>query len=466
MPEETTSTSHQWPTKLYLDDTSIPRLPPPPLLSSSSHRGHNRSRTTVDIPPLLPSRSPSHSPTRSSTFLPFFGSSRSSSPRRAPASPAEAAEFAVDETTEESIQRKGGLGKVEKLSSWFEGSSQPVNIGLVASPKQDGDIPGANGQVMETMFSGSQESVPSTKEQRPIMSSANSSTSRFSLFTRKSANTQPKSNPDDLVNLDIKSALFPDGSGEEYSPAAFKKLQQNAESVIRLLQATYKDNLAALKKTTSERNVQADELEAEKTRSAHLKLQLTEMSDRAREQEMALVALRTENERLKSNETALKSIRVITDHTPLDRPFTPDLTESSRHRTNRSSDVSFAESVDSASSDMTHADSVFSHTVEGSLAELARSPGTSVGCPSPALKNATVAITPSIQHSPQIEHLKSLTTNIMVAECQKCRGMRPQEAWDVLNVMQPENQALKQRVLELEKVVEEAFDICVWHPES
>lgn len=298
------------------------------------------------------------------------------------------------------------------------------------------------------------------------MHSANSSTSRFSLFSRKSSTVQPKSKPDDLANLDVKSLLFPDGPADEFSPAAFKNLQQNAEGVIRLLQAAYKENLTALKKTTSERNVQADELEAEQMRSAHLKMQLTEMSDRAREQEMSLVSLKAENDKLKANEVALKSIRVITDHTSLEQSFTPEHVDTPRLRNNRSSDVSFAESVDSAASDMTHADSVFSHEADGGLAAHMRSPGTSVGCPSPALKNAIVAVTPSIQHSPQSEHLRSLTTNIMVAECQKCRGMKPSEAWDVLSVMQPENQALKQRVLELEKVVEEAFSICVWHPET
>lgn len=278
----------------------------------------------------------------------------------------------------------------------------------------------------------------------------------------------PKSNPDDLATADVRSVLFPDGVPDEFSPAAFKSLQQNAESMIRRLQAAYSDNLATLKKVTSERNVQADELEAEQTRSAHLKMQLTDMSDRAREQEIALVALRTENERLKTNEAALKSIRVITDHTSLQGSFESELADTPRSRTSRSSDVSFVESVDSATSDMTHADSVFSHPPsDRGLADLGRSPGTSVGCPSPTLKNvATVPTTPSIQHSPQIEHLKSLTTNIMVAECQKCKGMKPQEAWEVLSVMQPENQALKRRVMELEKVVEEAFDICVWHPET
>lgn len=352
-----------------------------------------------------------------------------------------------------------------KLASWFEGSSEPVNIGLVASPKQGTDQSDADSQVMETMFSGSSDSVPSLKDQKPIMQSANSSTSRFSLFSRKSSTVQHKSNSEDLATLDIKGALFPDGAPDEFSPAAFKNLQQNAESLLRLLQTAYKENLATLKKTTSERNVQADELEAEQTRSAHLKMQLTEMSDRAREQEKLLISMTAENERLRANEAALKSIRVITDHTALDRPSTPEHNGKSQSRRNRTSDISFVESVDSAGTDMTHADSVFSHEAEGGLAEQMRSPGTSIGCPSPTLKHVSVPVTPSIQRSPQTEHLRSLTTNIMVAECQKCRGMKPQEAWEVLSIIQPENQALKARVVELEKAVEEAFNICVWHAE-
>lgn len=92
-----------------------------------------------------------------------------------------------------------------KLASWFEGSSEPVNIGLVASPKQGTDQSDADSQVMETMFSGSSDSVPSLKDQKPIMQSANSSTSRFSLFSRKSLTVQHKSNSEDLATLEVGS---------------------------------------------------------------------------------------------------------------------------------------------------------------------------------------------------------------------------------------------------------------------
>ncbi|KAK5942139.1 hypothetical protein PMZ80_006093 [Knufia obscura] len=443
-------------TKLNLDDNSIPRLPPP-----ASSRGHSRSRTSLDIPPLY-SRSPSHSPTRSSTFLPFFSSSRSPSPRRA-ATPGDAAEFTIDEEAEEHTQRRQRPGKVERITSWFEGSSEPVNIGLITSPTKEQE----ESEVMETMFSGSregsQEAVPTTNTatQRPVMQSANNSTSRFSFFRRPSV-APVRPHQDELESLSIRDTLFPDGHPDEFSPAAFKNLQQNAEGALKMFQQAYRESMLAMRRAVSEKNIQADELEASQTRNEHLKAQLLEIADRAADQEKLISSLQAENEQMKANEAALRSIRVITDHTSADRLESATGTQRQSRR-NRSSDVSYTESIDSASTDLSTAASVFSH--DGNNDNDLRSPGTSVGCPSPIVKHARV-VTPHIHQHSQAEHLRSMTTNVMVAvpECQKCHGQRSDEAWEILGVMKAESAALKERVQVLEKANESAMDLLTWMP--
>lgn len=437
-----TSDAVSWPQRVHLDDSSIPSLPPP-----ASTRGHARSRTAIEIPPLLP-RSPSHSPTRSSTFLPFIGSSRSSSPKRA--SPSDAAEFSVEDT--DSTKRKHRSGrKVDGLASWFEGSSAPVNIGLVGSSKKEEE---QDDCVMETMFSGSQESLqPNTSQpQRPTMQSSTSSTSKFGFFSRRSTTVQPQLKSDDIAELDITDILFPDGLPDEICSASFRVLQQNAENALRSLQSAYKSQSLLLKKIRSERNIQADELEASTTRNEHLKAQLLEMADRSAEQEKLTAALKSENEQLKANETALRSIRVITDHTSLDND------RSYPTRRNRASDMSFAESINSAHTQSSSADSVFSHDEH----DLSRSPGTSVGCPSPTLKHACRVTTPHIQANPAAEHLKSLTTNIVSLGCNVCHGRKPQEAWEVVSMLKAENTGLKEQIMMLEKSHENAIDYLTW----
>lgn len=441
----------QWP--LYLDDTSIPQLPPP-----ASSRGHARSRTAIDIPPLL-SRSPSHSPTRSNTFLPFFNS-RSPSPKQTPS-----AEFPIDPISEESLQKRTRSGKVDKLTSWFEGHSEPVNIGLVASPKQEVEQPtlynpdGTSTAILESQSSLGSFSPPV----RPAMAPANSS--RFSFFRKTSTTVQPRSRVDDFVNLSTKDILFPDGPSDEFSPAAFKNLQQNAEFVLRLFQTSYKENLTTLRKVVSEKNVQADELEASNTRNEHLKMQLLEMAERAAEQEKLIASLQAEVEQRKANETALRSIRVVADHTsmsdsaaseedtyqqPLCRPF----------RANRCSDVSYTDSLDSASSDLSVTPSVFSDDQNDSPNTY--SPGTSVGCPSPVMKQACKAVAPSIQHLPEyFEPPMPQHTEVVheVTECQKCYGLKPHEAWEVVSMMKMESAALKGRIAELEVAQDSALDL-------
>ena len=419
--------SSSWPL-LDVEDRASISLPPP-----TSHRGHQRSKTAVDLPPLMSQQS--------SGFFTFNKppSQRSLSPDRV--TPKEAAEFEVTTPPAEESANRVRPSAAERLASWFDGSSEPVNISLVpATRKQRVEV---EGRLPEdsTMFSASTESVdtftqrPSKKLTQP--SKPNQST-RFSFFRRASANTQTKTYvPDDeLTKMDIRSSLFPCGTEEinEYSPAAFKNLQLNAEGLLRRYQSAYTEQLAALRKITSDKNIQHDELEAANTRNEHLKLQLTEMAEKFSEQERLISELRAEVASQGSLSPSPRSIRLVEN------------TEMPVFRRTRSSDVSIVSAETTASYEVGSAASIFSDSACD-----VHSPGTSLAS-SPVLKHAKLVKLPPPQR-PVIHH----PVHAQVHNCQKCHGIRQHEAWDVIGTMKVESMALKQRISELESAHDDAL---------
>lgn len=390
------------------DHDSPLSLPPPPAT-----RGHQRSRTSVDLPPLF-TRTQSASPTRSSAFS-FLrpGSTRSLSPERV--TPAEADEFVVQDRAHSPTKRRSG-----GLAAWFEGSSAPVNIGLVPSPHKERLDPVEEVGASEEMFSMTSTSAENlTRRPQPNSTPSNSAAStmsKFNFFRRSTSALKPE-DTDDLAQLNIEDALFPHGRPDEFSPAVFKNLQLNAEGTIRRFQSAYKEQQQSLKTVTSTKNVQSDELEAAETKNEHLKLQLQEMAERAMEQEKQIIDLREQlaAQRL-SLEAAQQSIRMV--------PQDVDDTPRSNYRRNRSSDVSTAMESE-AGSDVSSVVSIFSEPL------------------STAPSQATT-----------VESSFPTTTR----DCHRCHGMRPSDAWDVVSVMKLESVALKKRISELESAQDDALD--------
>ena len=253
---------------------------------------------------------------------------------------------------------------------------------------------------------------------------------------------------DELANLDISTALYPYGPVDEFSPAALKNLQVNAERSLVRFQKAYQENLTALKVITSEKLIQADELEAAETRNEHLKLQLTEMAERANEQGKALQSLREELEterrtRKDEDEARKQSIRLVPTGTIHGND---SLSESARPR-RRQNRISEASSLTDSESGISSADSVFSEPLTG-----AYSPMTSAGA-SPVLKHIpmyTILNSPSICNASQQLHMQ-------FQDCARCRA-NPSEAWAVLDIVQLESKALKDRIAELEMAQEDALD--------
>lgn len=419
-------------------------LPPP------AERCHSRSRTTTDLPPLF-SRTSSTSPTRLSTFLPSLGStSRNVSPERV--SPAEAAEYEVEDR--EGAQRPKTSGGVAKgLASWFEGSSDPVNIGIVPSPKKEKEDPMLAAGVKDTVFSNSSEAVDTLTQRSSRPQSRAASTTRFSFFRKQTATTPAPTSADmdELARLDIRDSLFPNGPTDEYSPAAFKNLQLNAEGTLRKFQGAHLEHQKQIKSLRSANTSQGDDLEASQFRGEHLKLQLVEMAERAAEQERLITSLRNELAAIShpdskaSYELQQSSVRKVPPN--LD---TSVMYQTARSKRNRSSDVSSAGS--SAQSDRM---SVFSME-HRSLNNFMDSPGTSVA-PSPVMKHASMHITTVSPPTPQQE-LRAMSV-IPVAECQQCHGVKADEAWDVISMLKVESHALKERIEELEGANGQALDL-------
>jgi hypothetical protein len=93
---------------------------------------------------------------------------------------------------------------------------------------------------------------------------------------------------DPLFNLDIESALFPDGPADPLDPASFITLLHNATSLIETLQTAYKARTTALNDIRADYAAQTDELDESETRARHWKMQLSDMSLRMADTETSL----------------------------------------------------------------------------------------------------------------------------------------------------------------------------------
>ena len=227
-----------------------------------------------------------------------------------------------------------------------------------------------------------------------------------------------------------------------------KNLQVNAEGTLARFQKAYQENLRALRAVTSDKLVQADELEAAQTRNEHLKLQLTDMAERAVEQEKALQSLQQglEAERLRrrdEDEARKQSVRLVPGEIYSNQDSMADSVLPHR-RKNR---VSEASSLNTSESGSSSADSVFSEALPGPY-----SPTTSAGA-SPVLKHVPLFAT----NNAQSLHIGSPRSQTEPSGCMRCR-VSPSEAWAVVDIVQLESRALKKRIAELESAQEDALD--------
>ncbi|TAQ89731.1 hypothetical protein B7494_g1922 [Chlorociboria aeruginascens] len=461
-------------TETYLDEPTVPPVALTPSSFSRSGLGDHGLRSTRDQQ-------------RSSltALLPFRSRPNSQSPDRSQTTESVDVEFMPTLTGDKdgkikvSDKTKGGL------SSWFTGTSAPVQVG----------IPIVEQEAESSLKMSPRDPAPSAKlQKRPTLSTGDSqtppkgpTTSRFGFFTPKTPVQQTVQIPAELndafLTLDITSALFPCGTPTErdpFSPSSFKNLLMNAEGLLLKLQTAYKIRTLSLHEISSEHEAQAEELEEAETRAKHLKMQLEDMAARVSAQEAAMAELqqtlmREKQARAQEKEAREKSIALVRSRTAQSSEAEEDLgistakTDRSKWRTsNGSTDMS--ESDDESG----RSDSLFSRSLSPTLT--CRSEDI-IG--TPEIMQGVFGRVVQIQHAEGVQRPKpvqqpstfqkmlkgisgSESTQTQKSEdgCPNCRGQNSSVAWDAVSLLRAENKGLKERVGSLEIAVEGALDVC------
>lgn len=423
---------------------------------------------------------------------------------------------------------KNGVIKVEDrsrsgLSGWFSGSSAPVAVGLPTSIMAQDSAP-ENGD--RTPARLKKRSPTATSElSSPLKSTT--PTSRFNFFAAPKPQTVqiPATMEDEHLSLSIPDALYPSGQ-PDFSPAALKNLQQNAEGTLSSLLNAYKSRVLQLHELQSELSAAHEELDEANTRARSLKSQLDEMARKFSEQDAAVEDLvhalaHEKRARAEENEAREKSIRLLRAEAEEKRER--DRERGSKHTSTSSisglslEDLGIAKShkwhgsVDLSSAD-SDAESVFSRSgarspslnlsfATASIATVESTPeiaqaafGRVVQVP-PTLTHQYQSQTQSLsqtqnqnqtshphQQRPKILQQRSTYQKILGGlagsddpspvsgqgqgsgkeECENCKGQTANVAWDTVSLLKAENKGLKERVERLEGGVEGAIELCRW----
>ena len=386
-----------------------------------------------------------------------------------------------DKNGEIKIEAKGG-----KLGSWFKGNSSPVNLRVPI----EGSI--------ETQL---------TPPVRP-MAGLQKKSIGFSLFGSSSRVSTEEPQPfqttaaDELLSLDIHSALFPTGTPDPFSPSAFKDLWLNAAGLLSRMQTAYKQRTVEVHEVAALMSAQADELEGAQTRARHLKMQLDEMAIKSLEQEQAVNELADElakeKQRRREEEEARKRSLSLVRRPEFGRM--PEEVESEvtpRKRCSGGSGMTSASDSGFESEYESSADSVFSAargraspagTMFSSATE-STSPDMEKPMRFPARTSAShlqhvaaysemtpIHIPPIVQpkstfqrvlssiSSPPVvgdetNHPDADTTSSQSRGCSNCRGGRSGMAWGIVGNLRDENRGLKEKVGRLEGAVEACLDL-------
>ncbi|ODA81213.1 hypothetical protein RJ55_04177 [Drechmeria coniospora] len=357
---------------------------------------------------------------------------------------------------------------------------------------------GPSGHTDATSTTSTHPSPTSRAKRTPLKISTAAAASRFSFITSSMSALKGLASPvskrrdgDHLLHLDIEAALFPSGPAVEddaLSPAAFRNFQSSAVSLLHQFQSVYQEQVREFK---AEREVQyEDKFEAE-TRNQHLKMQLERMAQTATENEAAMQALTEELRAIKklrmeeqaarerdepssalpsTLEAAVPSTMSSTMSVSEDLGVDDDRRRSDRRR---SSDTTKSDLSSDMDEDSIEGGSVFSRsrspTVEASVSDVGFVDNTPPLPPLPTERSTPSPCEPSKQAQPPISAFQKLFKRKPGeprrsdyeggrASCGNCHGQDASVAWDTVGVLRVENRILKQRVTELESVVEEALD--------
>ena len=351
------------------------------------------------------------------------------------------------------------------LADWFSGESDPITFSILPSPTKEKQHPLELMPALVPSRTSLVQKITPQGTPRPAMST------RFPFFATRAPSPktpqQPAENIDQLLGLDIHKALFPGGTADPFSPAAFKNLVQNAEGFLVRLQAAYKERTLSLREMTMEKETQIEELEGAETRAKHLKMQLDDMAAKVAEQDEAMMNLvddlaREKQLRWEEEEARKRSVMLVKASR-----------EAHAERSQRESIASMNSDWTCDSGEESSRESIFSHR-EGATS------------PTMSMSSVSTANSPEIYHHPdshtmfpateatqrEIElHIQSIakataglniqagTTSGHSSPCMNCQGLKPNEAWNVVGILKEENKALKTRVEQMEGALDGCLDV-------
>ncbi|TPX14300.1 uncharacterized protein E0L32_005496 [Thyridium curvatum] len=441
-------------------------------------------------------RSPSSSHLRHQSFpnlLPAVLRSRSTSPvRREEQRPVSEDMSFTGDARRSARGADGGAGGKGGLAGWFSGTP-------TGSPSRaERGTPGSRSPSSPTR-NLSPEGTP-TKSARGTNAAASDSVtptpasakSRFAFLTSSmsatlSRLTQAPTSPtigDELIDLNIEAALFPQGAPTErdtFSPAAFKNLQANATGVLTKMQHAYRERTVAMHDLQADRDAQREELEEANTRAQHLKMQLEGMARKAAEQEQAMQALVAElnaEKKARAEEQRRMREKGLVVPVPLSEGsmVSEDLgVEDDAHKRKwRKSDGSYDTDEDSVEGESIFSRSRSPTSAVGNYESGAMSGDAAAPVSHPrvaALGSQTPQQAKGQKAPPQLNALQKLVKNVTGTGpaqddedagsdgCRNCRGRDASVAWDTVSLLRDENKQLKQRVGQLENAVEGALDL-------
>ena len=446
----------------------------PPLITRSSGSGLSRPTLGSGL----------------SLAAPSFGRKDAESQTSPPRSPTKERwallpTFTGDPPGQIRVEDKGGM-----LADWFSGSSEPVTLGILpSSTKEQGDT------ATRGSITPSPASHPYRLHRKTTSESAMKvpppNASRFSFFRTKPLSPEPQPDSvahDELLQLDINTALFPGGPPDPFSPSSFHNLLTNAEGLLRRLQAAYKLRTVSLHEMTSKDAAQREELDEADMRARHLKLQLDDMAATVAERDEAVRVIKeelaSERQQRRDEEEARKRSIILVGKPPVQ----PQPSDGARPRGLPSRQPKKRESNGTIASD-----SGFESEDDCSSAETVFSRRHGMVSPTTNMSSASGPTSPEpLQHtspisSPQaptlrptlgprrpstfqkiLQGLSTTTANEVRLpddtdaghwRCANCHGGHAAEAWSVVGVLRDENQGLKRRVGELEGAVDGCLGI-------
>ncbi|KAI1815299.1 hypothetical protein GGS20DRAFT_353974 [Poronia punctata] len=352
-------------------------------------------------------------------------------------------------------------------------------LGRPSTPPGDGE---ENNTPSSDSIRSQGESTPKTAAQSRLSFLA-SSMSAFTRMTSPTPQTPARPVDDELCDLDIEAALFP-GSGsspqdssDTFSPAAYKNLQANATGLLRRMQDACRQRTMALREMQAEKEALKEEMEETGLRARNFKSQLEMMATKAAENEEAMEQLvaelhaekRARHEERAAHEKMFRAAAAAAAAADPDHEEDLCVDEDERKRWRKSngtlkSELSIDTDVD--------VDSTESETI--SIFSRSRSPTAMTSITeNESVETSSKMSTPTAKPRPapqqqQLTTFQRLVKGVAATNkeelqgadgCRNCKGQNASVAWNTVSLLRDENITLKQRVAQLDVIIDGALDI-------